>query len=723
MNQALKIKKAVEKARREFINQTEKHIKTVLNNYELAMNDITKTLSSIDTTIDSFSTQRLMELQNQITQRITQIKGMRDGQVIDALNDAGKSGFDTQMLQREIMGKASLGIDWNLFLPRGVEQYQSFALQLCDQYDRELVNAIQQRLRLGFMERKSWSEMITDIRQNAFGFKKYQRIDRKDKGASWKIKRMVRTETSRMRTMAEEEVISQDHDIIGVYFHFGGGPCDGSCVRLVGEYYKDGSGMGWPPPSIPIHPNSYSKDTEIYTERGFIPVNEVKVGEKVLSLNPETFNLEWLPVIETFQHKADKMVYFCSNYVDLLVTLDHNVFCKHDGKWGFVKAINTPQEAIFLGEHNNNYNNVNKTIVDYNDMTYCVQLPKYHTVWVRRNGKTTWSGNCMCYLTDIYPEIKYYVRNLAKQEPEKEVAPYIKEVNDLITKGVNNPNDAIKLGGVLRNEVNSRMNSELFKQLDDLAIREQELEKIRIDVLNEFEKAHDRWVKTRALKDSQALDLLDEKRIAINKELNDVRIKLKLTEIEIQTERSYAIKQVVKEIRDTGKGIRLDFVKGSDVKAQKVIQDIFDFLPKEWAEASAQSPLEAKVLKNRAFYMRPQGGKPAKIVLTTGQEMDAAVHEIGHRIVDTNRVVGKLETEFFNERTKGHSPIQLPGYSKGEQYIPDDWSDPYVGKYYAHGAHEVLSTGLEGLFAEKPTVNIWKDLKHVDFVLGLLGGI
>jgi intein/homing endonuclease len=34
--------------------------------------------------------------------------------------------------------------------------------------------------------------------------------------------------------------------------------------------------------------------------------------------------------------------------------------------------------------------------VDYDDYTYCVELPKYHTLWVMRNGKTSWNGNCRC---------------------------------------------------------------------------------------------------------------------------------------------------------------------------------------------------------------------------------------------------------------------------------------------------------------------------------------
>lgn len=414
MNQALRIKRAVEKARKEFIKQTDEHIKIILANYEQALTDITQRLANMDASISELSIQRMRELESYLTERIERIKAVRDGQVVNALNDAGKSGFDTQMLQREIMGKAPLGISWDFFVPRGVEQYQSFALQLCNQYDQELVNAIQQRLRMGFMERKAWNEIITDIRRNAFGFKKYQRVDRKDKGATWKIKRMVRTETQRMRTMAEEEVIRQDQDIIGVYYYFGGGECpNNECPPLVGEYYKDGSGKGWPPPSIPIHPNSYSKDTEIYAERGFVSIQEVKVGEKVLSLNPETLIPEWIAVIETFQHKANKMVHFCSNYVDLLVTLDHNVFCQYNGKWRFVKAIDVLPVARFLSDNKISY--AEKTMVDYNDMAYCVQLPKYHTVWVRRNGKACWSGNCKCYTSNIYGEIKDYISSLKEK--------------------------------------------------------------------------------------------------------------------------------------------------------------------------------------------------------------------------------------------------------------------------------------------------------------------
>ena len=43
------------------------------------------------------------------------------------------------------------------------------------------------------------------------------------------------------------------------------------------------------------------------------------------------------------------------------------------------------------------YRYVNVSIDEnYNDYTYCVVLPKYHTLWVMRNGKTSYGGNCRC---------------------------------------------------------------------------------------------------------------------------------------------------------------------------------------------------------------------------------------------------------------------------------------------------------------------------------------
>ena len=44
--------------------------------------------------------------------------------------------------------------------------------------------------------------------------------------------------------------------------------------------------------------------------------------------------------------------------------------------------------------------------IEYHDTVYCLELPKYHTLWTRRNGKTCWNGNCRCSITrGNYPTV------------------------------------------------------------------------------------------------------------------------------------------------------------------------------------------------------------------------------------------------------------------------------------------------------------------------------
>ena len=559
--------------------QTERHINTILSNYELALNDITRELSNIDTAIDSFSTQRLTALQSFITQRITQIKNVRDGQVINALNDAGKSGFDTQMLQRAIMGKAVLDISWDFFLPRGVEQYQSFALQLCDQYDQELVNAIQQRLRMGFIERKSWSEMITDIRRNAFGFKKYQRVDRKDKGASWKIKRMVRTETQRMRTMAEEEVVRQDPDIIGVAFYFGGGPCDGSCVKLVGEYYKDGSGKGWPPPSIPIHPN------------------------------------------------------------------------------------------------------------------------------------------CTCYTTNIYPEIKYYVQNLTKTEIETEVPEYVREIRELVNKGIKDYKDVMNIGEVMYQEVDRRISGS--KKVQKLLPQMNELEKQMKELLEKRAALKESFRKAVIVNSPDKMRRIEYSLEELSKEQQKLYKKISEIGKSIRVEKSNIFKGVLKEVRQVGSDVEHLFALGTDKKAQKAYLEAINNLPKEWVEKSAKEPITVIAKRGRAYYSRTT----SEMVLGTENTFSTACHEIGHRIEKVVDGVTDLERQFYDARTAGHSLKTIPG-TTDEMYKPNNWADPYVGRYYEFDAYEILSTGLETLLdGKRDVIDAWKDPEQIKFVMGLLGGL
>jgi hypothetical protein len=50
----------------------------------------------------------------------------------------------------------------------------------------------------------------------------------------------------------------------------------------------------------------------------------------------------------------------------------------------------------------------NKEKIQYDDKVYCVELPKWHTLYVRRNGKCTWSGNCRSTTAPVLDGVKVF---------------------------------------------------------------------------------------------------------------------------------------------------------------------------------------------------------------------------------------------------------------------------------------------------------------------------
>lgn len=56
--------------------------------------------------------------------------------------------------------------------------------------------------------------------------------------------------------------------------------------------------------------------------------------------------------------------------------------------------------------------------IDYSGFVYCVEVPKHNTIYVRRNGKCYWSGNCRCTVEqlDIAQESKMTSQELSQHK-------------------------------------------------------------------------------------------------------------------------------------------------------------------------------------------------------------------------------------------------------------------------------------------------------------------
>lgn len=120
------------------------------------------------------------------------------------------------------------------------------------------------------------------------------------------------------------------------------------CAAMEGKKFKVDEAHGL----IPLHPNSYSRDTEIYIDNGFVPVSELKRGYQCLSLNPKTFDLEYVKVVETVEHEQKEMIHFSSRNFDLLVTPNHSMFAKRrerhwtgSREWEFIQAKKVIEET------------------------------------------------------------------------------------------------------------------------------------------------------------------------------------------------------------------------------------------------------------------------------------------------------------------------------------------------------------------------------------------
>lgn len=91
----------------------------------------------------------------------------------------------------------------------------------------------------------------------------------------------------------------------------------------------------------------FDKETEIYTNQGWKLFSELDKTETILSLNPETFNLEFLKPVDYIKYLySGNMFHIKSKKFDMLMTPNHKIFgkvaCTKKDNWGFVEVQNLP---------------------------------------------------------------------------------------------------------------------------------------------------------------------------------------------------------------------------------------------------------------------------------------------------------------------------------------------------------------------------------------------
>ena len=136
--------------------------------------------------------------------------------------------------------------------------------------------------------------------------------------------RLARNEINLAYRTAEQKRWEQMDFIIGKEIHTSDVhedrmPKGDMCDELAGKYPKDFLWRGW-------HPNCYSDDSEVLTNNGWKLFKDVSADDSILSLNPDTRNVEWVGIsdMQCRKHHGD-MVHFFNKTLDCLVTPEHQM--------------------------------------------------------------------------------------------------------------------------------------------------------------------------------------------------------------------------------------------------------------------------------------------------------------------------------------------------------------------------------------------------------------
>jgi DNA polymerase-3 subunit gamma/tau len=93
-----------------------------------------------------------------------------------------------------------------------------------------------------------------------------------------------------------------------------------------------------------------AKGSLITTMRGELPIEDVIIGDIVLSLNEKTFQLEWKEVIKTNYTQKSKMISIETDIGILRLTEDHRVFTNRG--WVMAGELNTEDILLSFEEEN-----------------------------------------------------------------------------------------------------------------------------------------------------------------------------------------------------------------------------------------------------------------------------------------------------------------------------------------------------------------------------------
>ncbi|MCM3133648.1 S8 family serine peptidase [Paenibacillus polysaccharolyticus] len=161
----------------------------------------------------------------------------------------------------------------------------------------------------------------------------------------------------------------------------------------------------------------FASGTPIKTKEGFKSIEDIKVGDLVLSKNEETGSIDYKPVTQLFQKEIEEIYTLYVEDQQIKVTGNHPFYVKDQG-WKFTNELII---GDLLETSDNNYLPIKTIEVSNNrEKVYNFTVDEYHTFYVTELG--IWTHNHTCSLTiDDYKNLPSKVKNIKTKSKQDSV--------------------------------------------------------------------------------------------------------------------------------------------------------------------------------------------------------------------------------------------------------------------------------------------------------------